>query len=57
MNEIQSTDTTKRIREEMTSLIKKKVFLKIQIWFQNFTLQKAFVLHRNFITLKKQRLE
>lgn len=57
MNEIQSTDTTKRIREEMTSLIKKKVFLKIQIWFQNFTLQEAFVLHRNFITLKKQRLE
>lgn len=32
----------------MTSLTKKKVFLKIQIWFQNFTLQEAFVCHRNF---------
>ena len=35
------------------NLTKNKVFLKIQIWFQNFTLQEAFVLHRNFTTLKK----
>lgn len=47
----------KELTEEMTSLTKKKVFLKIQIWFQNFTLQEAFVLHRNFTALKKQRLE
>ena len=30
---------------------------RIQIWFQNFTLQEAFVRHRNFTTLKKQTLE